>query len=144
DGFRIVANRITAPEGDGASGCVEMIGSELRVYGNEFYDIGRPDGSKLYHALYVTGVRRMDGPRAPTESDRDVGWNYFHDNHNDRAINIYSEQDSAAFIQNHRIHDNWIIDQRGDGILMGWHVTGENWIYNNVIVRAGLGPDWND
>jgi hypothetical protein len=144
DGYRIVGNRITAPEGDGASGCVEMIGSHLRVYGNEFYDVGRDDGSKLYHALYITGVRRMNGERAPTETDRDVGWNYFHDNRNDRAINIYSEQDAAAFISGHRIHDNWIFDQRGDGILMGSFVVGENWIYNNVIVRAGLGPDWND
>jgi hypothetical protein len=26
-------------------------------------------------------------------------------------------------------------------MLIGYYVTGENWVYNNVIVKAGLGPD---
>jgi len=37
-----------------------------------------------------------------------------------------------------------IINQRGDGILLGYYVTGDNWIYNNLVVNAGLGPEWRD
>lgn len=36
------------------------------------------------------------------------------------------------------------MNQRGDGILIGYYVTGENWIYNNLIVRAGIGPEFDD
>jgi hypothetical protein len=57
-------------------------------------------------------------------------------------MQIYSEQANSAYIQRHRVHDNVIVNQRGDGILMGYYVTGENWIYNNLIINAGLGPEW--
>jgi hypothetical protein len=36
------------------------------------------------------------------------------------------------------------VNQRGDGILLGYYVTGENWVYNNLIINAGLGPEWPD
>ena len=61
-----------------------------------------------------------------------------------RAINIYSEQEYSAYIQQHRVHDNVIVNQRGDGIMLGYYVTGDNWLYNNLIVNAGLGPEWSD
>ncbi|MCM3877660.1 MAG: PKD domain-containing protein, partial [Thermoanaerobaculia bacterium] len=54
------------------------------------------------------------------------------------------EQPNSAFLSGHRIHDNVIVNQHGDGILVGYYVTGENWITNNLIVRAGLGPEWPD
>ena len=41
----------------------------------------------------------------------------------------------------HKVHDNFIMNQVGDGMLIGHYVTGENWVYNNVIVNAGLGPE---
>jgi hypothetical protein len=44
----------------------------------------------------------------------------------------------------HRVHDNFIIDQKGEGMLLGQYMTGENWVYNNVIARAGLGPERTD
>ncbi|MCC6810896.1 MAG: right-handed parallel beta-helix repeat-containing protein [Deltaproteobacteria bacterium] len=144
-GWRVVGNRFTAPQAHGGmSGVVEGIGDHLRIYGNELYALGRADVPKLYHALYITGVRRSGGSRAATETDRDIGWNYFHDNNTNRAINIYSEESASAFIENHRIHDNLIVDQRGDGILLGAFVTGTSSVYNNVIVRAGLGPEWDE
>ncbi len=43
----------------------------------------------------------------------------------------------------HKVHDNFIVNQVGDGMLIGQYVTGENWVYNNVIAHAGLGPDPN-
>lgn len=99
---------------------------------------------KLYHAIYISGARQDAGPRAPTESGREVAWNYVHDGLSNRAINVYSEQEYSAYIQQHRIHDNVIINQRGDGIMIGYYVTGENWIYNNLVVNAGKGPEWPD
>ena len=75
----------------------------------------------------------------PLESNREIAWNYLHNNAI-RGINIYSEQASTAFMTGHKVHDNFILDQVGDGLLIGYYVTGENWVYNNVIARAGLGP----
>ncbi|MEW6364512.1 MAG: CARDB domain-containing protein [Acidobacteriota bacterium] len=143
-GFRVVGNHIRAPNGDGMDGAIYCVGSDVFALGNELESVGSAQCNKLYHTIYVTGVRQDGGPRAPTERNREVGWNYIHDNLANRAINIYSEQDYSAYIQQHRIHDNVIVNQRGDGILLGYYVTAENWIYNNLIVRAGLGPEFSD
>jgi len=143
-GFRVVGNYVTAPQGDGMDGAIDAVGNDVYLLGNELENVGSANCSKLYHAIYVKGVRQDNPPRAPTESNREVAWNYVHDSRSNRAINIYSEQDFSAFIQQHRIHDNVIVNQRGDGILLGYYVTGDNWVYNNLIVRAGLGPEWSD
>jgi hypothetical protein len=47
-------------------------------------------------------------------------------------------------LSGHKVHDNFILDQVSDGMLIGYYTTGDNWIYNNVIARAGLGPDPSD
>jgi hypothetical protein len=143
-GFRVVGNYITAPNGNGMDGAIHVLGSNVFVFGNELTGVGAADCSKLYHTIYLTGVRLDSGPRAPTESNRQVAWNHIHDNNTNRAVNVYSEQDYSAFIQQHSIHDNVIVNQHGDGILLGYYVTGENWIYNNLIIQAGLGPEWSD
>ena len=143
-GFRVVGNYVTAPNGDGLDGAIGGIGNDIYILGNELENVGSLNCSKLYHAIYISGVRQDTGPRAPTESNREVAWNYVHDCQSNRAVNIYSEQDYSAFIQQHRIHDNAIVNQRGDGIMIGYYVTGENWIYNNLVVNAGLGPEWVD
>ena len=145
DGFRVIGNYVTAPNGNGMDGALGGVnGSDIYILGNELENIGSADCSKLYHAIYISGIRQDTPPRAPTESNREVAWNYIHDNLANRAINIYSEQEYSAYIQQHRIHDNVIVNQRGDGILLGYYVTGDNWIYNNLIVNAGLGPEWTD
>jgi hypothetical protein len=143
-GSRLVGNFVTAPNGDGLDGAVGVWGSDAAVLGNELTAVGGAQSGKLYHALYLNGTRGDTPPRPPAESNREVGWNYFHDNRCNRAIDAYSEQPQSAFLSNHRIHDNVIVNQHGDGILLGYYVTGENWIVNNLIVRAGLGPDWPD
>ena len=143
-GFRVIGNYVTAPNGDGMDGAIGGIGNDIAILGNELCNVGSAACSKLYHAIYISGVRRSEDPRAPTESNREVAWNSVHDGQSNRAINIYSEQAYSAFIQRHRIHDNVIINQRGDGILLGYYVTGDNWIYNNLVVNAGLGPEWRD
>jgi hypothetical protein len=144
-GFRVVGNYVTAPNGNGLDGAIGGVnGSDIFILGNELEHIGSSDCSKLYHAIYISGVRQDHQPRAPTESNREVAWNYIHDNQSNRAINIYSEQEYSAFIQQHRIHDNVIVNQRGDGIMLGYYVTGDNWVYNNLMINAGLGPEWID
>jgi hypothetical protein len=144
-GFRVIGNYVTAPNGNGMDGAIGgRNGNDISILGNELENIGSADCSKLYHTIYITGVRQDAPPRAPTESAREVAWNYIHDNLSNRAINIYSEQAYSAYIQRNRIHDNVIVNQRGDGILLGYYVTGDNWVYNNLIVNAGLGPEWSD
>lgn len=144
DGFRVICNWFTAPRGDGQDGVINVEGSDVFVLGNEFFDCGSATSDKKYHTIYGKGIRKDEAPRAPTESGRDIGWNYIHDNKSNRAINIYSEQANSAYIEGHRVHDNVIVNQRGDGIMLGYYVTGDNWIYNNLIIRAGLGPEWSD
>jgi hypothetical protein len=140
-GYRVVGNHISAPTGSAPTGAIEGSGNDLAVLGNEVTRVGRPGCSKLYHPIYISSQRASSGPRRPLESNREIAWNYLHDNNGIRAINIYSEQSSTAFLTGHRVHDNFILDQVGDGMLIGYYVTGENWVYNNVIARAGLGPD---
>ena len=143
-GFRVVGNHITAPTGDGMDGAIDGQGSAVHVLGNELEQVGDAGCSKLYHTIYFKGQRQDDPPRPPTESDREIAWNYIHDNRSNRGINIYSEQANSAFIQRHAVHDNVIVRQRGDGIMLGYYVVGENWIYNNLVIQAGLGPEWWD
>jgi len=144
-GFRVIGNYVTAPNGDGMDGAIGgRNGNDIYILGNELENIGSANCSKLYHAIYISGIRQDTAPRAPTESNREVAWNYLHDNQSNRAINIYSEQEYSAYIQQHRVHDNAIVNQRGDGIMLGYYVTGDNWVYNNLIVNAGLGPEWTD
>ena len=143
-GFRVIGNYVTAPQGDGMDGAIDVVGNNVYILGNELENVGSANSSKLYHAIYVKGVRQDSPPRAPTESNREVAWNYVHDGLSNRAINIYSEQEYSAYIQQHRVHDNVIVNQRGDGIMIGYYVIGDNWLYNNLIVNAGLGPEWPD
>jgi hypothetical protein len=143
-GWRVIGNYITAPSGDGMDGAIDGQGDDVYVLGNELDQVGAATCSKLYHAIYFKGQRRDDPPRAATESNREIAWNYVHDNKANRAINIYSEQANAAFIQHNAVHDNVILRQRGDGIMLGYYVVGTNWIYNNVVIQAGQGPEWPD
>jgi hypothetical protein len=144
EGSRAVGNELTAPQGNGQQGCIYSDGSHVAVLGNELHDVGAPDCSKLYHTVYLTGPRTDDPPRLPTVVDREVAWNWFHDNDANRAINAYSEQAYSAFVEGIHVHHNLVVDQRGDGIMLGYYVTGDNRIHDNVIVRAGLGPEWVD
>ena len=143
-GFRIVGNFITAPTGSTPSGAIEGSGNDLFVLGNEVTRVGKPGASKLYHPIYISSARVNSGPRKPAESNRDIGWNYIHDNTANRGINIYSEGSSTAYMSGHKVHDNFIINQVGDGMLLGEYMTGDNWVYNNVIANAGLGPEPTD
>ncbi|MGA2034497.1 MAG: hypothetical protein ABSG68_19800 [Thermoguttaceae bacterium] len=140
-GYRVVGNQVSAPRGSAAEGAIEGSGNGLFVLGNEISQVGRSGCSKLYHPIYISSARTSSGPRQPLESNREIAWNYIHDNNAPRGINIYSEQSSAAYMTGHRVHDNFIMNQVGDGMLIGQYVIGGNWVYNNVIANAGLGPE---
>jgi hypothetical protein len=140
-GSRLVGNCITAPTASAPEGTVEADGDNVFILGNEITKAGKLGCSKLYHPLYVSSPRTETGARYTTQQNREIAYNYFHDNNAIRGINIYSEQASTAFMTHHRVHDNFIMSQVSDGMLIGYYTVGENWFYNNIIVKAGLGPD---
>lgn len=113
--------------------------------GNEFLNTAQTNAgtiSKLQHVIYFQSARSEQSPRLPTETNKVVAWNYIHDNHVYCAINFYSEGTYTAYFEQNAIHDNVIYNQRGAGILAGPYITGnDNYIYNNIIYNAGLGPE---
>jgi hypothetical protein len=154
-GYRLVGNYISTPRtGDGCqSGAVQCggfnaCGDDLFILGNELADaqtVNASTGSKQCHGFYISGNRQDDG----VERNREIAWNYIHDCANNRAINIYNESYNGegaprTQIEGHHIHDNWVENQRGIGLLLGQDVTGDNWFYNNIFVNTGLGPEFPD
>jgi IPT/TIG domain-containing protein len=136
-GWRVVANDMSCPKGDGQAACFEAAGSEnLRVLGNFIHDSGRNSASKQYHSLYFT-----------TDSNHiDVGWNIIAHNHSCRGIQFHSSplDGNSGFNQYDLIvHDNLIHDQVCDGINFATidPSKGPVLAYNNVIYAVGTGPD---
>ncbi|MFO0727356.1 MAG: choice-of-anchor Q domain-containing protein [Myxococcota bacterium] len=141
EAWRVVGNKVSAPNGSAPEGTIATDGSNSAVLGNELTQCGSNPSTKLYHPIYVSGDRTNSGPILPTVSNREIAWNYLHDNIAHRGINIYTEGTSSAPMRNHQVHDNVIVDQSGDGILIGNGMIGETLVYNNLVVRAGTGPD---
>lgn len=141
-GFRIIGNHISAPRGDDQTGAIGGDdSSDLFVLGNEVTNTGYAGTSKLYHPVYIQSRESSQPPRLPVSNNREIAWNYLHDNQSFDGINFYREGQYSAYMTNTRCHDNFIINQTGRGILIGTFLTGpDNYFYNNVIVRAGLGP----
>lgn len=136
-GWRVVANDMSCPNGDGPTACFVAAGSEnLKVYGNHIHDSGRTTASKQYHSLYFT-----------TDSNHiDVGWNVIANNHSCRGIQFHSSplDDKSGFNQYDLIvHDNVIHGQVCDGINFATidPSKGPVQAYNNVIYNVGSGPD---
>lgn len=136
-GWRIIANDISCPNGDGAVACLEAAGSEkLRVLGNFIHDTGRASASKQYHSLYFT-----------TDSNHiEVGWNVIANNKSCRGIQFHSSplDANSGFNQYDLIvHDNLIHGQVCDGINFATidPSKGPVLAYNNVIYDVGTGPD---
>src|SRR5206468_8531410 len=111
----------------------------IAILGNEFTNCGDPNNlDSLYHVIYLGGMR---GGAAPfLETDREIGWTYLPETAATRAINICSGMPQSNPISRHVIHDNVIVNQLSDGILLSKGVVGENWIYNNLIITSGQGP----
>ncbi|HLH37703.1 MAG TPA: IPT/TIG domain-containing protein [Bryobacteraceae bacterium] len=142
DDWRVIANDISCPDGDGASGCVETSqSSNWKFLGNRIHDAGKPNASALYHGVYFS-----------TDSNHlDVGWNIIENVHGCRGLQIHSSplQGGGASDPTGRnqfdlkIHDNIIHDTQCDGIVLATvdPSRGAIEIYNNLIYNAGKGPD---
>jgi uncharacterized protein (TIGR03437 family) len=141
-GFRIIGNHISAPRGDDQTGAIGGIDSaNLYVLGNELTNCGYPGTSKLYHPMYIQSREANSPPKLPDSDNREIAWNYLHDNHAFDGVNFYREGQYSSYMTNTRVHDNVIINQTGRGMLIGTFLTGDqNYFYNNVIIKAGLGP----
>lgn len=136
-GWRIVANDMSCPNGDGPVACFEAAGSEnLQVLGNFIHDSGRSSAGKQYHSMYFT-----------TDSNHiDVGWNTIANNRSCRGIQFHSSplDANSGFNQYDLIvHDNLIHGQVCDGINFATidPSKGPVLAYNNVIYAVGTGPD---
>jgi hypothetical protein len=136
-GWRIVANDMSCPNGDGPVACFEAAGSEnLQVLGNFIHDSGRSSAGKQYHSMYFT-----------TDSNHiDVGWNTIANNRSCRGIQFHSSplDGNSGFNQYDLIvHDNLIHGQVCDGINFATidPSKGPVLAYNNVIYAVGTGPD---
>ena len=92
-GFRLVGSNVSAPNGSAADGTVATGGggNDIAILGNEFANCGNEKSISLYHVVYISADRTDSGARLPTVTNREIGWNYFHDNLANRAINIYSQ-----------------------------------------------------
>jgi uncharacterized protein (TIGR03437 family) len=163
---RFIGNYVTAPNmttcpvgalvvtGGGFAG-----GNNIYELGNEFGNIFSSSASQKamcklsVGAFYVSGNRIASTP--VTESNREIGWNYIHDTYAGRGIEVYTECGSgiscsrggiANYLTGVSVHDNWLENVRGEAIVMGSpvqepaFVVGDNAIYNNVLINAGMGP----
>jgi len=133
--WRITGNNISCSVGEGLSGCVgASSATNLKFLGNEVHNVSRPGTSKLNHAVYFT-----------TNSNQiEAGWNYLHDNHTCRAIQFHSTNGRNQYDLS--VHDNRIIGSICDAINFATvdPSRGKVEAYNNVILRAGMGPHPRD
>ena len=137
EGWRVVANDMSCPNGDGQAACFEAAGSEnLKVLGNFIHDSGRSTAGKQYHSLYFT-----------TDSIHiEVGWNIIANNHSCRGIQFHSSplDANSGFNQFDLIvHDNVVHGQVCDGINFATidPSKGPVQAYNNIVYDVGTGPD---
>ena len=138
DGWRVVGNDLSCPNGTGLSGCI--VGGDgttphdLKLYGNVVHDAAANTTSvtKYYHGIYLAS------------SGLELGWNEVRDGKTCRAIQFH---DSAGpNLYGISVHDNLIHGTVCDGINFATVDPSQGTVeaYNNVIYDVGLGPDPGD
>lgn len=140
--WRVIANDMTCPNGDGASACYETsLTTFLKVYGNNVHDTGTVNASSLYHGVYFS-----------TDSNHvDFGWNIIANVHGCRGLQVHSSpltgggsDDPTGHDQfDLKIHDNIIHDTQCDGIILATvdPSKGPVELFNNIIYNTGKGPN---
>ena len=107
--------------------CIEGDGSDLFVLGNELTHVGKAGRHKLYHPIYIfqpaSGCRPAPARRRRAGKLRGI---ISRQQCQPRPSNIYSERSSTAYMSGHRVHDNFIINQVGGGMLLGQYMTGRH------------------
>jgi len=160
---RLIANEITDIPGKCSSGysgaIVASCGggacdpiSGLIIFGNHIHDWGCNQTSHFEHTTYLS--IRNDG--YVDVDPWEIGWNLLKDNKAKYGIHNYDESydpsDDACGNPTGivKIHDNYVINQKGAGINVGakatdgytcWDDTWSFEIYNNVIIESGKGPE---
>ncbi|PYU10555.1 MAG: hypothetical protein DMG29_17285 [Acidobacteria bacterium] len=140
--WRVVGNDVSCRNGNGASACTHGdTALFIKFFGNNVHDAGVNNlasaDQKLYHSVYFS-----------TDSNHiEVGWNTIVPNAGGcRALQFHSSPNGAGTGFNQfdlSVHDNLIHDARCDGINFATVDPSQGKVeaYNNVIYRAGLGPD---
>ncbi len=132
-GHRIVGNTVFAAGfDDPGSISVNTASSQLKILGNLIRDNGEA-GNKLHHGFYIGGYGTNQGI--------EFGWNELRDQRGGRGIQLFGHLDND-WIDDVRIHDNWVSGSELDNIVIGGtdgatEVIGTMHVYNNIIVGAG-------
>lgn len=141
NGWRVIANDISCPNGDGAAGCFGASqSSHVKFLGNNVHDAGVQKASALFHGVYFS-----------TDSNYiEVGWNTIANIRGGRGLHFHSSQMGSGGPEDKTgynmyalsIHDNVIHDIQCDGIILATvdPSKGKVEILGNVIYNAGKGP----
>jgi hypothetical protein len=134
-GWRIVGNDISCPNGSGESGCVTdgAVNSApgLAFLGNDVHDAAASVTSvtKYYHAIYFSS------------NHLELGWNVVRDGKTCRGIQIHDTGGPNNF--DISIHDNLIHGTVCDGINLATVDPSQGAVkaFDNVVYDVGTGPD---
>jgi hypothetical protein len=138
DGWRVIGNDLSCPNGTGLSGCI--VGGDgttphdLKLFGNVVHDAASnvTTITKYYHGIYLAS------------NDLEIAWNEVRDGKTCRAIQFH---DSAGpNLHGLRVHDNLVHGTVCDGINFATVDPSQGTVeaYNNVVYDVGLGPDPGD
>jgi len=132
-GHRIIGNYLH----DGAfddSGTIGVNGnsSEIYILGNLLQNNGTPE-VKYHHGVYIGGYG--------INQDIEIGWNQIQEQNGGRGIQLFGHLD-GDFMDNIRIHDNFISGSELNNIVLGGtdgatEVLGTVYVYNNIILNSG-------
>ena len=129
-GLRLVGNDISCPTATGTGACVA--GSAIasaKVLGNTIHDVGASGAANSgYQAVFANS------------NGLEFGWNQIARVHGCYGLQL---QTPGAYLHGLQIHDNFIHDTVCSAISLPAVApsTGAVRLYNNVIARAGTGPD---
>jgi hypothetical protein len=138
NGWRVVGNDLSCPNGTGLSGCI--VGGDgttpdhLKLYGNVVHDAAANVTSvtKYYHGIYLAS------------NNLELAWNEVRDGKTCRAIQFH---DSAGpNLHGISVHDNLVHGTVCDGINFATVDPSQGPVeaYDNVIYDVGRGPDPTD
>ena len=132
-GHRVIGNIVfEAGFDDSGTLSVNLESSEFRILGNVLRNNGEV-GNKLHHGFYIGGYG--------TNRMIEFGWNELQGQRGGRAIQLFGHLDND-WMDDIRIHDNWISGSELDNIVIGGtdgatEVIGTVSVYNNLILGAG-------
>jgi len=145
--WRVIANDMTCPNGDGQQGCFTTNEiNYVNFYGNYIHDVSSLPGnsSKQYHSVYFS-----------TDSNHiDVGWNRWYNNYSCRDLQFHSSplggggptDPSGRNQYDLIVHDNLFNGNRCNAINFATVDPSQGPVeaFNNVMMNVGKGPDSTD